>query len=436
MNIEAKDAERGLMLIVSSTSQSNPEKAAEIWEKAALKGEDFSTPEVGRLWELVGSFVRQGQAVDLLALEAKAKTLPTLEAVNVGKLTAEYLMGVPPSRHIAPEYAKIAAEASLRRRGLKVLREVAEGIKNAKMAVSDVLSHGLDAWQALTQRVQSLETSEGLMLRYCDEADAAIRNGRTTCIPTGIKALDSEIGGLQSSVLTLVGAYPGVGKSALLATMLWNLARAEVKTGFFSLEDEKMWVLRRWLSVVTGVPLFNFATFRLSAYEQEQMLDKSQVVYAALSKVVIDDRPGLSPADVVQAAKDMVLNHQCKVIILDHLGEIRLERSERYDLDVADALAGLRDVAKRYAVPVVVASHVRRRQGLTIEDAPALTDFANSSAPERMARVALGLSKVPGGIRCTVLKQTNGPAGAHIGLKMIEHAAMINSHEQLALEAA
>jgi len=316
---------------------------------------------------------------------------------------------------------------------MKVLREVAESVKDAKMAVSDVLSHGLDAWQALTQRVQSLGTSENLMLRYCDEADAALKAGRIACIPTGIGPLDEEIGGLQASVLTLVGAYPGVGKSALLATMLLNLAKKGIKTGFFSLEDEKMWVVRRWLSAATGVPLFNFTTFKLNAAQQEAMLQHSQLIYDALSQVVIDDRPGLSPGDVVQAAKDMILNHQCKVIILDHLGEIRLERSERYDLDVADALAGLRDVAKRYAVPVVVASHVRRRQGLTIEDAPALTDFANSSAPERMARVALGLSKVPGGVRCTVLKQTNGPAGKNIGLKMVEHAAMINNIEHLPL---
>jgi hypothetical protein len=108
---------------------------------------------------------------------------------------------------------------------------------------------------------------------------------------------------------------------------------------------------------------------------------------------------------------------------------MRLERSDRYDLDIADALAGLRDIAKRHQLPVVVASHVRRRQGLTVDDAPSLTDFANSSAPERMARVALGLSKVSGGIRCSVLKQTNGPSGAEVGLKLVEHAAMVSNTE-------
>lgn len=431
MTTELQEAEKGLFLIVYSQSQRNPEGAALIWEKAALTHEDFHLPALGKLWEIVGSFVKAGEAVDLLAVEAKAKRVDEIQKAGAGKFIAEWLMGLAPSKHIASEYARLVSEASLRRRGLDVLRQAAVGFKDAKANITEALAKGQDAFNALTQRVQSLTTSEKLALDFCDLAEMALKGSRTACIESGVAALDEVVGGLQSSVLTLIGALPGVGKSALLSTMLWNLAKAHVKTGFFSLEDEKMWIAKRWFSLASGVPLFNFSTFRLNDWQMKGLGEASEQVYNLLKQVVIDDRPGLSPADVCMAAKDMILNHGCKVIIVDHLGELRLSRSERYDLDIADALADLRDIAKRYAVPVVVASHVRRRQGLGVEDAPSLTDFANSSAPERMARVALGLSKIEGGIRCSVLKQTNGPAGFDIGLKLIPHAAMISSSERV-----
>jgi replicative DNA helicase len=427
------EATKGIFRILFTQSQRNPEGACLTWEKAALTFQDFEVPALGKLWEVVGDFLQKGQSLDLLAIEAKAKAVPEIANGGGGKLISETLMGDAPSRHIAPEYARIISEASLRRRSINLLRDVAMGVKDSKRDITEVLAQGNDAFQALTQRVQSLTTSEKLALDFCDLAEMTLKGHKTACIPSGITALDRVVGGLQSGVLTLLGAFPGVGKSALLATVLWNLAEAGVKTGFFSLEDEKMWIAKRWFSRRTGVPLFNFSTFQLTNFQMEAMAEGGGDVYRMLSQVVIDDRPGLSPADVCASAKDMILNHGCKVIIVDHLGEIRLSRSERYDLDITDALADLRDIAKRYSVPVVVASHVRRRQGLTLEDAPALTDFANSSAPERMARVALGLSKIPGGIRCSILKQTNGPSGVEVGLKLLTHAAMISSKEEISV---
>lgn len=425
------DIEAGIIQIISETSQFDPPKALELWESTRVQAIDFQTPGLGALWDMVGDFVRIGLSVDVVAATEKAKAMKPQGLTH--KALTEVLLAPAPSRHILPEYARLISDASLRRRASKVLSDALKSIGNVKASPTEVLQSVNEDVQTLTNRVPSLRTSEGDVMAVYTAAEDALREKKALCIPSGVEALDAEIGGLQASVLTMVGAYPGVGKSALLASMLLSLGERGVKVGFFSLEDERAWIARRMLSSVSKVPVFKLTTGKINKADFEALEAHQGVIQATLQNIIIDDRPGLTPTDIIMAARDMVLNHKCQVIMLDHLGEVRLQRSERYDLDIADALAGLRDIAKRFKIPVVVASHVRRRMGLTIEDAPALTDFANSSAPERMARVALGLSKVLGGIRCSVLKQTNGPAGAEIGLPLIEYAAMVQLDGRLHL---
>lgn len=426
-----KSLEIGVIGIVAEASQFDPEKALELWESTKLNGDDFESVGLGSLWNLIGDFVRAGMAADVVALTEKVKALKPRGLST--KILTETLLVPPPSRHILAEYARIIADTALKRRADKLLSTAVMEIETSKKSTVEIVNDVNENIQALTNRVPSLCTSEGDVLAVYKAAEDALNQKRTLCIPSGIEALDAEIGGLQASVLTMVGAYPGVGKSALLASMLLSLGERGIKVGFFSLEDERTWIARRMLASASGVSVFKLATGKINEKEFMALAEHQSLIQATLENIVIDDRPGLTPTDIIAAARDMVLNHKCQVIMLDHLGEVRLQRSERYDLDVADALSGLRDIAKRFKIPVIVASHVRRRMGLTVDDAPHLTDFANSSAPERMARVALGLSKVPGGIRCSVLKATNGPAGAEIGLPLIEYAAMVQLDGRLHL---
>jgi len=428
------EAEVAVFAVVNQTSQTNPTKALEVFDRLALTESDFSTKASGELWTLVRAFLLSGQSVDVVAVAERAKMSDAITAAGGQKFVAGRLMGVAPGRHVAGEYARFLVDATTRARAQQVFREAHGRLKDTAIKAEEVLRDTTERLKTLTNRNPALRTAEGDILSLVELMEAARKGEKPLCYETGIRALDGETGGLQCGVLTLLGALPGVGKSAMLATMLWGLATRKIKTGFFSLEDDRLWITKRWVSNLCGVALHQLTTGRLSRMDEEALESGAPRIHEVLSSVVIDDRPALTPTDVVEASRDMIVNQGCKVVFVDHLGELRLQRSERYDLDVADALSGFREVAKTYGVPVVVASHVRRRPGLTIEDAPSLTDFANSSAPERMARVALGLSKCHDGIRVSVLKQTNGPSGRTFGLRLNQQAAMVDPLSEIILE--
>jgi hypothetical protein len=124
----------------------------------------------------------------------------------------------------------------------------------------------------------------------------------------------------------------------------------------------------------------------------------------------------------------MVASHDVKAIFVDHLGEVRVNRTDRHDRDIGEALRELRAIADAHRVPIVVLCHVKRRDGVGEE--PRLTDFAFSADVERTARVALAIVK-PGEDRqgIHVLKQTQGASGVVVRLRFNAPAAMTTNEE-------
>lgn len=425
------EAERAILSALSSVSASQPVEALTLLESTRLQADDFALQAHGDVFSATADLLRRGVPLDLFALEAALGPSPAVTRAGGRKWLAPLVLEASAEGRSVPELARLVRESAYTRRALAAATALCEQLRDGQQSAPEVVANAATVLSGLANRDVSLHTAEGDALRLAEMLDAAQSGRRELVLPSGVELLDKQIGGLQPAVLTLVGALPGVGKSALLSAIARNLSNEGRKVGFFSLEDERGWVARRLLSVESGVPLFLLTTKALTPNQAAKVEEAMPRVYETLRRLVIVDRPAMTPIEIVQAAHDMVLNHGCRAIFIDHLGEVKLDRSERYDLDIADALAAFRDLAKRHNVPVVVASHVKRRAGLGIEDAPYLTDFANSSAPERMARVALGLSKpFDGCVRVSVLKQTNGVSGQAIDLALVSHAAMVDNERE------
>ena len=246
-------------------------------------------------------------------------------------------------------------------------------------------------------------------------------------IQTGIEAIDTAIGGLDNTLI-LIGAQPGVGKSALTATMVRNIAAMGVKVGLLSLEDEADWWGERVLAAASGFDLGTL-TGGVSGYGVEKLRDAQKTLRAAGGWVEIDDRHGRSTGEIVAAAHALIARG-ARVLFVDHLGEIAHGEAHRHDLAVSNTLRALRGVSKQHKLPVVVLTHLRREGGNDNAE-PRLQDFAETAGAERMARVALGLWRKDGErpgeykMMCSVLKRTKGPAGFNFELNVSRTSATV-----------
>lgn len=380
---------------------------------------DFEAPHAGRIWGVVKAMLSAGKVPDVYAVEKQLPDVP--RSVLVDALLAANIR--PPGDQLA-----VLADTVQRRRIRKALSRVAVMAQDTTQGLASVVAEAQKALESVQARDIGSVTAEGDVLALCDHLEAVSRGDVQQVIPTGIPKLDEFVGGLQKT-LTVIGSLPGVGKSALLASILRNLGGRGVKVGLFSLEDERSWVVKRIVADACAIPLFVLQTKPLSAGQRQRLDEGANGVFELMKSLVIDDRPALSTADVVAGARQMIVRHGVKALIIDHLGEIRLTRSDRHDLDISDALQQLRALATIYGVPVVVACHLKRRDG-GAED-PKLSDFAFSAGVERMARVALALTRGAGAdqLRVHVLKQTSGQSGVCVDLNFHALAGMVHNGE-------
>jgi replicative DNA helicase len=357
---------------------------------------------------------RQPEPVSLMA--AMGKDAPRALVLDV---LTNYELGVSEQRLVA------LREDSRRRALVRTLEAMTATARDASYA------HAYEEAQRLLADLETpqaeMRTLETEMIGLVDDVQAVFEGRARPTLTTGIPSLDDVIGGLQPT-LTILGAEPGAGKSALMARIVRNLAERGERVGVFSLEDQSRWMVRRMVAESSAISTFTLLNKPLTEFQLERFGDAANKVHELASRVVVEDRKGLTAKDVVAGARVMVARYGVKAIFVDHLGEIRINRTERHDRDIGDVLRELRGIADVHRVPIVVLCHVKRRDGVGEE--PRLTDFAFSADVERTARVALALVKPDEdkqGVH--VLKQTSGRNGVAVWLKFNAPAAMSTNED-------
>ncbi len=392
-------------------------------ERSRLVTEDFHNPLYRLIWSAQMALLFDGEACDFYRvatrLNADERTkLPPLalqcQAAGVSLLVASAIRGA----------AEDLRKLTLRRNILRFGRDLANQAEcNADPAV--LLTNATAALHRITtSRAANWSTLGEARVQARLEMESVKAGVGTPVIPTGLKEWDRIVGGLWPT-LTVIGAHGGHGKSGFIGRILMNVALAGRKVAIFSLEDQRTWLAYRALSSESGISQFVLRNRALNE-EQDYLIHQSEKAMEAYEgNIEIDDRGALPPSELVQCSRDAILNRGAQAIVVDHFGEVRLGedggRNDRHDLMIAAGLSDLRNLAKQYGVPIVVAAHLK----------PAATypftqhDFRNAQAFEGMSRVAVMWEKAESELKMIVVKNQFGISPATFKLPFHGPSAMV-----------
>lgn len=417
--------ERQILRLLVEAGQTSASAPRQFATEFGLRLEDFADLRTRELVAMVLALSDEGAPSDFASLFARVRESKSL--ASEGRSLVMVICQDPEYAAVEaalPLYAETLRDLALRRRLVELGRRIASEASAAGADTAAILAAGHGDFAALTRSEARIKTGQDYLSDMLAELGDA---NSEPVLPTGIPSLDAVIGGLQPT-LTLIGGLPGRGKSALLATIIQSLVGRGVKSAVFSLEDPGTWIPLRLVAQASGINQHVIRFQRKSPIQFERIQKAAHQLWDPLANVFIDDRERLTPAQVAATSIDLIVNHGVKAIFVDHFGELDLGKvTERHDLVMDSGVALLRDVAKRYKVPMVVCAHLKRRQGLEVDSIPKLTDFFGSSAFEKKARVALGLSRSDdkdAPLVITILKQTNGVPGVSINLKFVGAAAL------------
>lgn len=429
VDVETEKRAIAALLEAGSAVAGEVEQTRRMLDASGLAASHFTWTAAGILLDGIRSLVQRGRPAEMETVSfAVAPAMKPAQAVAaMGECQAVSSFW---SWRSFPEYAERLKTLAMRRERRAFFAELARKAEDEKVP-PDQLDQ--QAQRFVAERAASAEpyrTCAEDVYALQERITAAESGARPVLLPTGIELLDQHIGGLRPT-LTLVGGLPAVGKTALLSTIVGNLAAQGIKCGVFGLEDATQWLTDRWVAHLARVPLAALGTRKPTREEADRLHTAMAEVHGWLQNVEKSAPEGSRrPADLVARAKDWVLNRGVRAVFVDHLGEIDHGNTrERHDISIGDTLIELRKIADQWGVAVIVAAHLRRdyeRQASTIGK-PRASDFADSAAIERKARLALGLWNGPDErtLRVSILKFTHGRPGATLVLNRSVAAGLV-----------
>lgn len=400
----------------------NSRGAMQLWNSAAM--ERAAGKEL---------FVTEG-IFDALSLEELGFPAVALcGAANTGKLVQKIDEYVPVAW---PERVILAGDANAAGQGMnEKLREqlTARGIACAVLAlpdgckdVNEALVQNRDALQAACeaaiapQTVQEQLTLEDEFLAYLG------RRGGAAVMSTGIAGLDKALDGGLHAGLTVLGAVSSMGKTSLMLQMADMLAAAGRNVLFITIEMSRMELIAKSAVRGTRERARSLLDGKLPEEKVRGLISAYRQKTGGRVELWEPDAP-LTPAFLDEKVSAFCAQHESPVLFLDYLQLVAPARTGMTEKQTADAaVAMLKQLARRYDMPVMAASSLNREAYRPGSAEPGLSAFKESGSVEYSADLLLVLKyrtdadrenkTAPRHLALTILKNRFGATGESIPL--------------------
>jgi replicative DNA helicase len=215
--------------------------------------------------------------------------------------------------------------------------------------------------------------------------------GQVSYMPTGFKALDEAIGGLERGTLTIVGGRPGMGKSSLCTAFGVNAARLGVRAYYISTEMPQQRIAYRIAAMETGISLTALKHAQLTPDELTRIVEAMGRMDAMPLR--LDYVPAANPSQVRARVARLMRETGLDLLIIDGLWQ--MTAPGKYDKDRILQLGYISrvlvDMAKEFNIPVVLAHQLNRRPEERADHRPVMSDLEYSGQLEQNADVILML---------------------------------------------
>ncbi len=210
--------------------------------------------------------------------------------------------------------------------------------------------------------------------------------------------LDMLLGaGLEGGMLTVIAGRPGTGKT----TYAMNIAiealqkQPDAQIDFFSLEMNKVEMLKKFVSRLTRINSYKFKNAKLSLNDEQKL----QVINSAdwINKTglrIHDSKFKISEIERMIRQRKYENKDGKYLAIVDYVGLVDGEagRDQRY-LEVGKVTQTLKRLTNELDIPVLLISQLNREVENRQDKKPVLSDLRESGDLEQDANVAILLSE-------------------------------------------
>lgn len=328
----------------------------------------------------VDHFTDAGRRAMYAAIRDRVLAGEDADTVTVGELLPDLfdrlldLASNTPSAAAVLTYAGIVRDNWRRREAVKVGTSLISAARNGEDGAVD---SAIGALMALNATVTECEYTgkQALQMAWREVEKAYANGGVLPGITTGLKSLDDILGGWHDSDLTIIGARPAMGKTALMGCMAEAAAEAGKRPGVVSAEQPVVQLGLRRLSASSGV---GAAHLRAGKFEDEDWaLLQTGMAKAVARDMWIYDRSAVTLDELVGIARKWKHAHDIGVLFIDYAQRITVPGADRIT-EVSQIARGLKNLARDLQIPVISLAQVKAAVDSREDKQPKQGDLANS----------------------------------------------------------
>lgn len=354
--------------------------------------DDFYSEANALVFAAIMDLYEARQPIDLLTLANKLEETGELTRIGGASSLTELVDSVPTAAHVVHYAGIVAHKATLRR-----LIAAATKITSLGYDENTALEHLLDnaeqtifevSQQNLKQNFIPIST---VLAESFDRLDGLHRDkNRLRGVPTGFKALDNVLAGLQRSDLIILAARPSMGKTSLALNIAQHVAVKEgIPVGVFSLEMSKEQLIDRLLAAESGIDSWKLRTGTLEDSDFPR-LNQAMAVLAE-APFYIDDSAVTNVMEMRTKARRLQSEHDVGLLVIDYLQLMSGRKSSQDNRvqEVTEISRGLKGLARELNVPVLALSQLSRTVESRSPQIPQLADLRESGSIEQDADVVV-----------------------------------------------
>ena len=389
---------------------------------AFLQQDDFFLLRHRWIWEAMQRISERNENLDFLTVGEELAQLGHLEETGGTAWLIRLINNTPTSVH-AEVYGRIVQRAALRRR----LLAAAESIRGVALDEQQTIESVIEQSEALVFEATENRTRRDLLpisvaiSDYYERIEYLIRHSDTPLgLPTGFRAVEQLMGGMQRSDLLVFAGRPGMGKTSFMLSVVLNVARLGSRVALFTMEMSVEQIIQRLVSMETGINMQQLRLGQVSPQEQGRLLE----AMGRLSdlQIYIDDTPALNPLELRAKCRRMHLEHGIDLILVDYMqlmnagGAYENNRVQ----EISYISRSLKELARELNVPLLSAAQLSRAVEQRQDKRPQLRDLRESGSIEQDADIVMFLYRdevyneatdIPGQADIIVAKHRNGATG-------------------------
>ena len=356
-----------------------------------LLADDFFIPAHGRILDAARKMRRNGLVADPVTLKVQFERDGDLNHIG-GAVYLAQLCGALVSVRNADAYGQAIAETAQRRRLVSIAQSVLEAATDGGHSVDSIALRVRSALSALDDRQaasdpQSISLHD-LAVRVANDAERMAGGAMPKLVRTGIRALDSALGGgLWPGDMTLLAGRPSMGKTTLAEVIAGHVAKAGGHVLFISLEMPGEQLARKDLLRRTKISVSTQLSGPITASDARRLKDAATVVHKT---IIVNDRSRLRPSQIERQAQAMLRASGLDLVIIDQAPLLIADRDSRsrYE-ELTNIFTEIAAMARALGKPVLLLHQLNRANETRENKRPQLSDLRDSGAAEERSRVIL-----------------------------------------------